>query len=231
MRNARQDWPVTSNSHFLDHWRPGSFYFDLFPYHLGIFPFTHIFVLVEIVRVEFFDIQIFYIWDGICNPPGNVLVVPYDNTRSAGKAYPNHIDIASYQVAFVPDWWGGLAQVRIITENRHTGSSHCSINYPVIACAQHTKTAQLLQLLVLFKHTQVNALVFHSRWDDQWMVGIIAGFEFCGSFASQFRNKASSYHFGFPVSSQVPTHHFGPLNAVIDLPGFRFETQDGKFNW
>src|SRR6266571_2008948 len=59
----------------------------------------------------------------------------------------------------------------------------------------------------------------------------IPRFEFCGSFGAQFSNNTSAYHFGFPVSAQVPTHHLGPLNTVLDPPGFRFEAQKGKFNW
>src|SRR5215472_10836426 len=150
--------------------------------------------------------------------------MPYNNTWRSREACPNHIDISSDQVTLIPDRWSCLAQVGIVAEDRHTGCRHRTVDYPVIAGAQHPKSAQLLQLLVLFQHTQINALVFNSWRDNQRMVGIVACFEFRGSFRAQFSHNASTYHFGFPVSTKIPTHHFGPLYTILNAPWFWFKT-------
>src|SRR5690242_12449094 len=116
----------------------------------------------------------------------------YDNAWGSGEAHPNHIDISSDQVALIPDRWSSLSQVGIVAEDGHTGCRHRTIDDPVIAGTQQPKSAQLLQLLVLFQHTQINALVFNTWWDNEWMIWIVACFEFRGSFRAQFSHNASA---------------------------------------
>src|SRR5947207_11543455 len=103
MRHARQDWSVASYTYFFDDRLPCSLYFDLFAYDLRIFPLTHIFILIGIFWIEFFDVQVLNVGDCIGKSPGNILVMSYDNTGRAGKTYTDHIDITSYQVALKPD--------------------------------------------------------------------------------------------------------------------------------
>src|SRR6266516_5085386 len=103
MRDARQDWSVASYTHFLDDRSFGSLDFDLLANHLCIFPLTHILVLIGILRIEFFNIQVFDVRDGISKAPGNILVMSNYNSRSAWKTYSNYIDITSCQVTLIPD--------------------------------------------------------------------------------------------------------------------------------
>src|SRR6266700_3063039 len=61
------------------------------------------------------------------------------------------------------------------------------------------------------------------------MCGIMARFQSSGAFDSQPGDNARANYLCLPVPAQVPCHHLGPLDAVRHLPGFRFNTQDGKF--
>src|SRR5262249_49577660 len=122
-----------------------------------------------------------------------------------------------------------LLQVWIVTEDGEASSSHCPINRPAIAATQHTKAAQLLELLVLFLDIKVDTTVFNSGGDNQRVALVIACFQFSGTPGTQFGNDAGTNHFGFPVAGQVPAHHLGPLNTILNSPGSGLETQQGKF--
>ena len=63
-------------------------------------------------------VQVLYVGDGIRYSPGNMLVVPNHDAWSTRKTCSNHINISCYQVAFVPDGWSSLSQVRIVTQDR-----------------------------------------------------------------------------------------------------------------
>ena len=62
------------------------------------------------------------------------------------------------------------------------------------------------------------------------MVGIIARLQPGGPFRSQSSDNTSADNLCLPVPSQIPAHHLGPLDAVRDLPGGRFEPQQCKFD-
>src|SRR2546426_6954350 len=94
MRHTGQDWSVASDPYFLNCRNLRPFDVDLFAYHSRVFPFTQILVLIGIFRIEFFDIQVFNVGDSIGKPPGNMLVMSYDDAGSAGETCPDHIEIA-----------------------------------------------------------------------------------------------------------------------------------------
>src|SRR5205809_931812 len=103
MRYASQDWSVTGNEYFLNYRNLSPFYFDLFAHHLRVFPFTHILVLIRILRIEFFDVQVFNVGDCISKSPGNILVMPNNNTGSTRETCTDHVNVSSYQVSLIPD--------------------------------------------------------------------------------------------------------------------------------
>src|SRR5436190_20972049 len=74
-----QDWPMPGNVHLFDERGLPAFYLDLLANDLCFFPFTLVLVLVGVLWIEFLDVQVFNVGDGICNAPGNVLVMPDDD--------------------------------------------------------------------------------------------------------------------------------------------------------
>ena len=165
---------MSRNTYFLDQRRLASPHDNLLTNDLSRFPLPLVFILIGVLRVKFLDIQVFNIGDRVRDTPGDMLVVPNYHASCTGKTCSNHIDIPCHQVAFVPDRWNDLSQVRVIAEDGRTGRAHRAIDHPVVASAQHAKSAQLLQLFILFQHAQVDALVFYAGRNNQWMVGIIA---------------------------------------------------------
>src|SRR5581483_9624414 len=113
--------------------------------------------------------------------------------------------------------------MRVVAEDRSTGLRHCAIDNPIVAAAHHTEATELFDLLVLLQHTKVDALVGNAGWDDERMARIIADFQFCRTLNAQFGDQASTNKLGFPVATEVPALHFGPLNSIDRTPGLRFE--------
>ena len=99
-------------------WRFAASHFDFFTNHLRLFPFPLVFVLMRIVWIKFLDVEVLNIGDGVGDTPSDILVVPYDHTRSTRKTCSNHINIPGYQVILKPARRNGLAQMRVVTENR-----------------------------------------------------------------------------------------------------------------
>src|SRR5260370_37536831 len=106
----------------------------------------------------------------------------------------------------------------IVTEDRRACDGHCSVNHPVVACTKHAKSTQSLNLLVLFQHAKVDALIFNSRRDNQWMARIIPRFQFYGSFDTHTCNDTGSLKINFPTFTSGLSPHFLSLLSVVYLP-------------
>src|SRR5579859_7067159 len=221
---------MTGHAHLFDDGFLLAFDANLLADDLRLFPFAHKFVLVGIVRVKLFDVEVFDIGDGVGQPPGDMPVVTDYDARRAGEAGPDHIDVSRRKMALVPDGGRGLPQMRVIAEDGQAGGGHGAIDRPVIAAPQHAKAAQHFQLFVLLKHSQVDARIGYAGWHNQGVAWVVAGFQLRGAFWSQLRDEVRAYDFRLPVAAQVPSHHFGPLDGIGNLPGFWFETQDGEFD-
>src|SRR5947209_4912634 len=76
---------------------------DLFAYDLSLFPLALIFILIRVLWVEFFNVEVLYIRDSICHPPGDLLIMTDDHTGRAWKAGPHDIDIIHNKVTLIPD--------------------------------------------------------------------------------------------------------------------------------
>src|ERR1700694_5257399 len=129
------------DTHFLDDGRFRTLDEDLFTDNLCLFPLTDVLVLVGMLWMKFFDVEVLNIGYGIGKTPGNAPVVSNHDAGRARETHPDNIDIASNEMAFVPDRWRGLSEMRIIAEDGGTGSCHSAINDPVVAAAQHAKAA------------------------------------------------------------------------------------------
>src|SRR5712691_1076788 len=209
---------MTGDAHLFDERSLASFDDDLFANNLRLFPIAPVFILAGILWVKFLDVEIFHIGDGIGDTPGDMLVVSYDYPRCAWEADSNHIDFARHQVILVPDGWCGLAQVWIVAEDRRAGGSHGAIDDPVVAGTHHAKATELFELFVLLQHAEVDTLVFKTGGNNQGMFGIIARFQFGGPFRAEHGHDTRADDLRLPVTTEVPAHHLGPLNAVRDAP-------------
>src|SRR6185436_19431743 len=172
--HAGQDWTMPRDANFLDHRSLATLNLDLLADHLCHFPFPLVLILVWVLRVKFLDVKVFYIGDGIGEAPGNMLIVTNDDAGHAWETDAGDINIGGDQMAFIPDRRSSLSLMRVITEDWRSRNRQATIDHPAIACAKHAKSAQLLDIFILLKHTEVDALVFDARRDNQRVPSSVA---------------------------------------------------------
>src|SRR5579884_855082 len=107
---------MSRDTHLLNHRSIPTLDFDFFLNNLSLFPLAHKFVLARIIGMKLLDIEIFNIRDSVSNAPGNMLVVPNNDTWGARETSSDHINVARNQMTFIPDGGCSLSQVRIVTQ-------------------------------------------------------------------------------------------------------------------
>ena len=106
---------------------------DDFLADLGVFPLTVVQVLVRVRGIEMLDEEVGDVGAGVGHAPGNSLVMPDHHERQAGKSGAGNAEPRRNQVRHVPNARHGMAQMRVVGEQRFARASVRAAHYPVVA--------------------------------------------------------------------------------------------------
>src|SRR5437016_9333850 len=106
---------------------------DDFLADLGVFPPAVVPVLVRVRGIEMLDEKVGDVGTGVGHAPGNSLVMPDHHERQAGKSGAGNVESRRDQVRHVPNARYGMAEMRVVGEERFARASVRAAYYPVVA--------------------------------------------------------------------------------------------------